>query len=321
MAGAACMMGRNIIMTPDGQLTSSTERSLAFSQAVKGIASIIGLMTMVFTLLEAALPSSFVQPVAALLCGVALTIFLVWWYRWHLATLLTTSLAFGLLLIILHLIVTRPATVAGAIMDGSQQPQPGVSLALTDASGVAHNAISDANGAFVVSNMPEGPFTLTANGELLFMGQVCSGWRRILTSQQEIGAFAYGDGSRTAPIVEPVVTVPAGTPAAPTIKIVDIDYAPATSPLDEVVILRNEGNAPQDMTGWRLEDIQGHTYVFPPFVLEADARVRVWTKEGQDTSADLFWGIRTTVWNDDVADTAALKNNQGEVIDAFTYTP
>ncbi len=331
MAGVAGIMGRNIIMTADNQPTSATERSRAFSQVATGIASIVGLMTMVFTLLEVALPSSFVQPVGALLCGVALTIFLVWWYRWPLATLLTTSLAFGLLLIILHLIVTRPATVAGALVDGSQQPQPGVSLTLTDASGVAHNAISDANGAFIVSNVPEGPFTLTANGELLFVGQVCSGWRRVFTSQQELGAFAFGDGGRVTPMItvtpaaEPALTEPAGTPALteslPAIQIVDIDYAPTTAPLDEVVILRNEGDMPQDMTGWTLEDMQGHRYVFPSFVLEAGARVKVWTKEGEDTNADLFWGIRTRVWNDNDPDTATLKNSQGEVIDAFTYTP
>ena len=324
-------------MTPDGHSTSSTEPSLAFSQAVKGMVSIVGLMTMVFTLLEVMLPSSFVQPVSALACGVALTIFLVWWYKWHLATLLTTSLAFGLLLIILHLIVSRPAIVTGRVVADSQQPQPGVSLVLTDSSGVNHNATSDVNGVFTVSHMPAGPFTLTANGELLFVGEVCSGWRRMLTPRQEIGAFAYQAQITIAPTAE--TTPPAGmtpptemtppdvlsgtptpTESIPTVQIIDIEYAPATSPLDEVVILRNEGDAPQNMSGWQLEDMQRHIFSFPPFTLPAGGRVKVWTKAGQNTQTDLFWNFGRPVWNDDT-DTATLKNEQGEVIDTFTYPP
>ncbi|MCA9938165.1 MAG: lamin tail domain-containing protein [Anaerolineales bacterium] len=315
---------------------ASADASLAVSQAIKGIASIVSIMTMVFTLLEILLPSSFVQPVGALICGLAVTIFLVWWYKWNLATLLTASLAFGLLLVILHLIVTRPAVVTGGIVDSQQQPQAGVSLTLTDVSGVAHSAISDTAGLFTISNVPEGAFVLQSDGELLFMGQVCSGWRRLLSSGQDLGTFAYRNVAPVTPVPTPLPTQepptpepatplptqePPLTPGVSPVQIVDIDYAPAASPLDEAVILRNVTDTPLDMTGWQLEDKQGHVFPFPSFTLDAGARVTIWTKEGENSRADLFWNIRTSVWNDDVSDTATLRNAVGDVVTTYTYTP
>jgi micrococcal nuclease len=69
---------------------------------------------------------------------------------------------------------------------------------------------------------------------------------------------------------------------------------------EEYVCLRNEGDEAVDMTGWSLRDRYGWTYVFPPFVLEPSATVRVHTGCGTMTSTDLYWcKDDTAVWNND----------------------
>ncbi|MCA1553062.1 MAG: LysM peptidoglycan-binding domain-containing protein [Chloroflexi bacterium] len=89
----------------------------------------------------------------------------------------------------------------------------------------------------------------------------------------------------------------------------------AQSPTGEMVIVQNIGTR-VNMKGWTLADLHGNLYVFPDFVLDNNAGVRVHTESGLDTASDLYWGRASPVWSSD--DTATLKDRNGVVIDSYT---
>jgi hypothetical protein len=159
----------------------------ALGELVREIAAVLGLMVTIFAVLEIFLPTSFAQPLGALVSGLVLTALLACVGKWDWGTMLITWLAVGIGLIILYLIVSRPATVMGAVVDSSDSPVVGLTLVLTDSYGVDHRAVTDESGAFEIKNVPEGKFTVLANDELLISRQVPSGWKRILEPVVDVG--------------------------------------------------------------------------------------------------------------------------------------
>lgn len=114
---------------------------------------------------------------------------------------------------------------------------------------------------------------------------------------------------------------PTRTPTqTPGVYIVKIVYDPPTNPLDEYVEIENNGNNSVNMTGWGIKaDKSGERYNFPEdFTLGSDKSVKVWTKKGQDTSSNLYWGRTEPVWND-TRDTGYLKNKNGDTVDTYSY--
>ena len=88
---------------------------------------------------------------------------------------------------------------------------------------------------------------------------------------------------------------------------------------DEYVVIKNEGNAAIDMTGWTLSDEVNHVYTFPSgFTLNAGLTVTIYTGSGTDTQDKLYWGSGSPIWNND-GDTAYLKNNGGESVDSWSW--
>ncbi len=88
----------------------------------------------------------------------------------------------------------------------------------------------------------------------------------------------------------------------------------------EYVLIENAAGNSQDMTGWTLEDFGGHTYSFPDgFILPGGASINVWTRDGTDTSTDLFWGRNSAVWGNE-GDTAYLRDSEGTEIDSFSWS-
>ena len=74
-----------------------------------------------------------------------------------------------------------------------------------------------------------------------------------------------------------------GTAVPPVVPILKINAILRTgsSPVGEMVILQNVG-ARINMKGWTLQDLKNQTYVFPDFVLESNAGVRIHTEAGLD---------------------------------------
>jgi len=86
----------------------------------------------------------------------------------------------------------------------------------------------------------------------------------------------------------------------------------------EYLLIANHSGRAVEMTNWKLVDRAGHRYVFPRFTLSRAAQVRIWTKAGVDTGADLFWGYSRAVWNNP-GDTAFLYDAQDYLISTYTY--
>jgi micrococcal nuclease len=83
---------------------------------------------------------------------------------------------------------------------------------------------------------------------------------------------------------------------------------------DEYVVFENTGDDPLDLTGWSLHDEADHVYAFPDgFVLDAGARVTVYTGSGQDTATALYWGATGAIWNNG-GDTVIVENQDGAVV-------
>jgi hypothetical protein len=117
------------------------------------------------------------------------------------------------------------------------------------------------------------------------------------------------------------VAVPALTGAAPSrvcanVRITRFECAPEGDDLElEYVEIANAGNIAQPMNGWLLCDQQGrHCYTFEIFTLPAGSAVKVWTKTGTDTDADLYWGHRMPIWTN-TGDTAILRDHRGALVD------
>lgn len=86
----------------------------------------------------------------------------------------------------------------------------------------------------------------------------------------------------------------------------------------EYALIRNTGSRAVTLTNWTLEDAAGTTYIFPEFRLGAGKIVRVWVQTGDDDDANLYWGRKQPVWNND-ADTAILRDASGTQISRLEY--
>ncbi|WP_331233054.1 lamin tail domain-containing protein [Natronorarus salvus] len=95
------------------------------------------------------------------------------------------------------------------------------------------------------------------------------------------------------------------------------------SPEEEYVALANTGEEPLDLTGHELWDREEGVvasdgdpeapYVFPEFVLDGNATVRIWTGSGGDDAENLYWGESTQVWNRE-GDTVRLFDPEGTLV-------
>jgi serine/threonine protein kinase len=84
----------------------------------------------------------------------------------------------------------------------------------------------------------------------------------------------------------------------------------------EHVLLKNTGSGALSLAGWQLVEEGGLIYTFPPLNLFGGGAVNLFTKAGQDTVVELYWGLTMPVWQS--GETAVLLDNQGKV--RATYT-
>ncbi len=64
----------------------------------------------------------------------------------------------------------------------------------------------------------------------------------------------------------------------------------------ERVELIRSGIGELALAGWRLEDGKGNRYTFPDLTLFTGSAINLNTRAGQDTVADLYWGLTSSIW-------------------------
>jgi micrococcal nuclease len=88
---------------------------------------------------------------------------------------------------------------------------------------------------------------------------------------------------------------------------------------DEYVVFENAGAEPLNLSGWRVSDEAGHTYVFPDgFVLDAGQRVTLYSGDGTDTATAVYWHSDGAVWNNG-SDTVYVRSAAGDRVLADSY--
>ena len=90
---------------------------------------------------------------------------------------------------------------------------------------------------------------------------------------------------------------------------VSIDSVVGAGDLEtERVLLRRTGPGELSLAGWRLVEAGGEEFVFPQLTLFEGGAVNVYTKAGQPTVVDLFWGLSGPVW--EPGETVTLLDSQ-----------
>jgi hypothetical protein len=64
----------------------------------------------------------------------------------------------------------------------------------------------------------------------------------------------------------------------------------------ERVVFRRIGDGDLSLSGWHLEDGTGKEYVFPSLTLYKGGGINLYSRPGQDTVVDLFWGLNSPIW-------------------------
>jgi hypothetical protein len=107
------------------------------------------------------------------------------------------------------------------------------------------------------------------------------------------------------------------------IEIVQVVNSNTQNPLDEYVEIRNNAGNSYNLTGWFIRDENNYRYDFPDgFQLYGRRTIRVWSRDGVDTSYNLFWNSPVEIWND-YNDCAYLRDDskgENDLVDRYCYS-
>jgi hypothetical protein len=124
--------------------------------------------------------------------------------------------------------------------------------------------------------------------------------------------------------IGPLAASPAD--AASCVKIYKIYYdSPGTddrsnSSLNgEWIQLKNVCATSKSLTGYKIKDAVGATYMFGTASLGAGKLVKVHTGSGTNSSTDKYWRSSNYIWNN-TSDTAKLYNSSGTLLRTCSYT-
>ncbi|MCB9079253.1 MAG: lamin tail domain-containing protein [Anaerolineaceae bacterium] len=91
------------------------------------------------------------------------------------------------------------------------------------------------------------------------------------------------------------------------------------NPNGEWVEIANQGSEPVNLAGYTLKDEANHIYTFGNFSVSGGSTFRLYSGQGQNTAAELYWGfIGESVWNND-SDAAFLRDKDGALVDVYSY--
>lgn len=111
--------------------------------------------------------------------------------------------------------------------------------------------------------------------------------------------------------IAPTVTLP------PTAVNAQVEITNVQFPNDvntEAVEIRNLGNV-VNLQGWTLTNERGDTFLFPEFRMQPGSLVRIFSRQGQNTPAALYWGRELPAWRD--GEIVTLYDSSGQVQSTF----
>jgi hypothetical protein len=82
----------------------------------------------------------------------------------------------------------------------------------------------------------------------------------------------------------------------------------------EYVEIRNTGNAPVDLTDWKLVSETGNQPCTLWVTLLPNETLRIWSREGDD---GMSCGYHINIWNDNQSDPAILYDAQGREVSRY----
>ena len=175
-----------------------------------------------------------------------------------------------------------------------------------------------------IYHTPESPFysrTIIDEeaGERLFCTEeeaIEAGWRP--------PAGSAPSGGQNGAEATPTATPPSTTSGANVvIRCVFFDGVVSRQEPDEYVEIANDGDAPQDLRGWRLTDVSddGPSFTFPAWSLGPGEAVRVYTNEVHREWGGFSFGRGSAIWSNSSPDTAGLYDPSGDLVSTATYPP
>ncbi len=85
---------------------------------------------------------------------------------------------------------------------------------------------------------------------------------------------------------------------------------------NEAVLLRRVGEGELLLTGWKLTNGRGAEYVFPYLLLNRNGAVRLFSRAGNNTVVELYWGSQQAVFRS--GDVVSLYDWQGNLRASYT---
>lgn len=88
---------------------------------------------------------------------------------------------------------------------------------------------------------------------------------------------------------------------------------------DEYIVLKNTGDHPIDLSGWRVKDQDGHVHEFSEGLqLEIGETITLHSGSGSQTPTDRYWWADEPVW-DDGGETIFVFDERGQKVYQRTY--
>lgn len=103
------------------------------------------------------------------------------------------------------------------------------------------------------------------------------------------------------------------TPGMPVGKVaVSVEGVFGAGDLDlEYILIRNQSENALNLSGWQLSSSSGGSFTFPNLSLNRNGAVRLYSKTGDNSVIELYWGSDQALWQ--AGDEISLQDPSGEI--------
>jgi hypothetical protein len=85
----------------------------------------------------------------------------------------------------------------------------------------------------------------------------------------------------------------------------------------ERVLIRSTSSSALTLTGWKVENGSGQEYTFPSLTLYPGGVIALYTRNGENTAIDVYWGLSKAAWKSGavvtVTDSAGAKRTEYDI--------